>query len=294
MITPLKKHRGQHGALIALLMLAAATVVVLTAHPRRSKSSRTHAPVAAVSSGDVATTPPDQAPVAEQPKTVVVDDGSPVIAIGVTSYDETRTSHVRAPVHGWLKKTHAKSVGRTVRSGETLGIVYSPEVYLATASVVDQIRNYRDQASLDAERYRLLGWGMLQTTVSRIEKTLKPQFALPLLARVSGTVVAEAGLPAQFVEPSGFELFTITDPAYACVYVDVPEAYAARLAVGTSARITIEGIARPVTAEVAYVYRRAEEGMRKVRFDLHSSWPGIKPNLPVKAEFLPVVHRARP
>ena len=283
MITPLKKHPGRHGGLIALSMLATATVVVWTSRPPKAKASATAvAPVSqrAASSSGATVTP------IEQPKTVVVDDRSPVIATGRTDYDETRTSHVDVPVYGLVKKTRTKSLGRPVRSGETLAIVYSPDVYLTSASVVEQVRNYRGQAPLDAERWRLLRWGMLQPTLTHIEKTLTPQAALPLIARVPGIVVAESRSPVQVVgASSGLELFTVTDPAYVWVFVDVPSAFAARLALGTPAKITIDGVPHPVTSKVAHVYRYAEDGMRKVRFELHSSWPIIKANLPVTAEF---------
>ena len=295
MITPLKKHSGQRGGLIALLLLAAAISVVWTTHPRGSTTTTTASASAiqraAPPPGAVAAlTTPRGSPGEQRTTTAVVDDGSPVIATGITSYDETRTSRVGVPVRGWMKKTRATSLGRTVRAGETLGVVYSPEVYLTTASVVSQVRDFRGQAPLDAERLRLLRWGMRQSTLSRIEKTSTPQAALPLIARVSGTVVAEAGLPAQLVEPSTGTIFTITDPAYAWVFVDVPAAHAARLPVGTPARLTIEGIARPVTAKVAHVYRRVEDGMRKVRFDLYSP-PRILPNLLVTAEIPPAAPR---
>ena len=291
MITPLKKHPGQNGGLIAVLLLAATTAVVWTTHPRASTTPPPPKTAIAPDSqraapppGAIATITPRPAALVEQPKTVA-DDRSPVIATGATDYDETRTSHVGVPVSGWLKKTRTTSLGRTVRSGETLGIVYSLDVYLTTASVVEQVRNYRGQAPLDAERWRLLRWGLLQPTLARIEKTLTPQASLPLIARVPGTVVAESGASAQPIDPSmGLELFTVTDPAYVWVFVDVPDASAARLAVGTPAKLTIEGVARPVKAKVAHVYRYSDDGMRKVRFELYSPRPIIKPNLSVTAE----------
>jgi hypothetical protein len=290
MITPLKKHPGQHAGIIALLVLATTTAVVWTTHPRHAAPTKPDQPIAQPSPGAVLTTRAEPTT-----KTAVVDDRSPLITTGTTSFDETRTSHVGVPVHGWLKKTRTTSLGRTVRPGETLGVIYSLDVLLTTASVVSQVRDYHGPEALDAERWRLLRWGMLQPTLSRIEKTLTPQAALPLITRVPGTVVAEAGEAAQLVEPSrGLELFTITDPAYVWAFVDVPDAYAARLAVGTPAKLTIDGVARPVTAKVAYVYRHSDEGMRKVRFDLRSTSPRIKPDVAVKAEFAGDAFRPRP
>jgi hypothetical protein len=292
MITPLKQRPGHRGGIIAILVLAVATLVVTTTrpHPRSPAASATRVQPAVPLPGAVLTTG-----VEPQTKTVVVvDDRSPLIATGSTSYDETRTSHVGVPVHGWLKKTRTTSLGRTVRSGETLGVIYSLDVLFATASVVNQVRDYRGPEPLDAERWRLLRWGMLQPTLSHIENTLTPQASLPLIARLPGTVVAEAGSAVQLVAPStGLELFTITDPSYTWVFVDVPDAYAARLAIGTPAKLTIDGVARPVTANVAYVYRHSEDGMRKVRFDLHSASTRIKPDVQVTAELAGNAFRPR-
>lgn len=287
-ITPLKKQ-AHHGGLIAVVLLAATVGVVWTSRPREEPWEPTAPPATPVAvapesaPGAVAAITPPPEPSLVQARTVEVR--WPLIATGTTYYDETRTSHVGVPVAGWLKKTRAKALGRTVRSGETLGILYSPEVYLTTASVVKQVRTFEGQAPLDAERWKLLRWGMLQPTLTRIEKTLTPQAALPLVARVPGIVVAETASPAQLVDPSmDDDLFTITDPAYVWIYIDVPNAYAAQLTVGTPAKLTIEGLARPVTAKIARVFRYSEDGNRKVKFEVHSPRMIIKPNLPVTAE----------
>ena len=296
MITPLKKHPGQHGGLIALTVLIATTAVVVTSRPSKAPPPppEPSAPVASLAGVATAVAPTPQVETAKA-VTVIVDPHAPMVVRGTTDYDDTRTSRVSVPVSGWLKKARAKSLGRTVRAGEALGTIYSADVLVASAAVIDQVRNFRDQASLDAERWRLFRWGMQQAVLSRIEQTQKPQAALPLVSRVTGTVVAEAGEPAQpFDAASGPTLFTITDPAYSWVFVDVPEAYATTLADGTSATLTIEGLARPVPAKVAHVYRHAEDGMRKVRFDVYSPRMAIKPNLAVKAELPPVAHLALP
>jgi hypothetical protein len=300
MLTPLKPHHGPHGGLLALTVLVGGIAVVWTSHPGRPGSHRDRRTPqsasqrrAATEGRAVAASVPDRTPPASivpdpDRKTVAVDPRAlrtAVTASGVVAFDETRTSRISAPVAGWLRKTRASSVGRRIQPGESLGVLYSAEVLVATADLADQVRAFRSQELLDTERWRLARWGMPASNLARIEKTLAPEAALPLVARIPGIVVAEQGGARQFVDSSsGRDLFTITDPSYVWVYVDLADADAARVRVGTPAKLRIEGVARPVTANLAYMFRRSNEGMRTVRFDLHSPSVAIVPNAAVTAE----------
>jgi multidrug efflux pump subunit AcrA (membrane-fusion protein) len=276
MVTPLKKHPGQHGGLLALALLAATTIVVWTAHPRRSTP-----PVEKPKPQISATMTPEPVELSTRPP---VELPRQVSASGPISYDESRTAHVNAPVAGWL---HAHPHGRTVRAGETIGVIHSVEVYLATQELIAQLRDFRSQALLDDVRMRLYRWGMRREMIMRIEQTMKPQAALPLIARVSGTVVAEPKRDTPLVEASGDDLVTITDPSYAWLYVEIPADQAERARIGMTARVTIEGIARPVRAPIGYISRRVSEGKRTVRFDLHTANLSMPPTAQAKVDLEP-------
>jgi hypothetical protein len=116
---------------------------------------------------------------------------------------------------------------------------------------------------------RLLRWGMRQEQVTRIERSLTPVAALPIIARVTGKVVVDRGGARQLIDPWSEDLMTITDPAYASVYVRVPEADAALLAVGQPTRVRLANSPKPMTAPIGYISRSVEGGMKTVRVDLH-------------------------
>jgi hypothetical protein len=182
------------------------------------------------------------------------------------SYEQHRTHHVGVPVYGWLQRTAMQ--GRRVRAGETLGVIYSPEVYLTTSEVIAQLRDYRSPEQLDAARLRLLRWGMRREQLAAVQASRHPTAALPLIARVTGTVVAVQGDAKQFVDPNaGLELVTITDPTYAVLYVDFDAATADKLALGATGRVKVAG--HTYAAPIGYIARRAEDGKKTVRFDLH-------------------------
>jgi Holliday junction resolvase-like predicted endonuclease len=275
MLTSLPKHRGQHGGLIAVGVLVATSAVVYTTSPKdpepapKQETSEVIRSSVQRPAASVAKTPEAVAPALIPPtKAAVPADRTRATGTGYVTYDETRTSHVAVPVSGWLVKKRPASVGRAVRQFEPLATVYSVEVYMATVDLLEQVREFRSQEQLNQARIKLLRWGMPKPTLDQIEHTMKPQAALPIVSRVAGIVVSEAGMPRGFVEPS--ELFIVTDPTNVMVFVEVPDAEAALLAVGMPAKITVEGVEKTINAKVSYIFRRSEDGKRTVRFDVHS------------------------
>lgn len=271
-VTPLPPHRGQHAGLIAFGLLAATTTVVWTTQPSHElePDMPPRPALAATERVESQTLRPIELgtsvgtwAVAERPIERTVGGTAPV------TFDEKRTHHVRIPVAGWFEKTRAASVGRTVRAGETIGVVYSPEVYFTTLALLSELRDFRGQTFVDAERIRLLRWGMRQEQLTRIEKSMKPSSELPIIARVTGKVVFEQGKTKQLVDPSMGDLFTITDPAYATIYIEIPTADAEAFALGDAARVTLAGAKAPRSGTVGYISRSIERGEKTLRVDLH-------------------------
>lgn len=109
-VTPLKKHPGQNGALVAMVTLALTTTIVLATRPHKAAVPvDTPARAIALPAASVE-------PVVE--RVAPPEPGCPriVTATGTTTYDEKLTNHVGPPVAGWLVKTRAKSLGRRVQS----------------------------------------------------------------------------------------------------------------------------------------------------------------------------------
>ena len=275
MVTPLHKHHGAHGGLIALFVLITTVIVVLTSKPQRETAPPPPPAQPAAAAQPIAEPPaPKPAPAPrEVTRTTHVE--------GTLSYEQHRTHHVGVPVYGWLQRRVA--VGRRVRAGETLGIIYSPEVYLTTVDVLAQLRNYQSPEQLDAVRLRLLRWGMRREQLAAVQTSQHPTSELPLIARVTGTVVAVQGEPKQFVDPNaGLELVTITDPTYAVLYVDIDAATVDQLALGMKRNVKVAG--RTYAAPIGYIARRAEDGKKTVRFDLHDPAMRFRADMPATVD----------
>ncbi len=279
MVTPLQKHHGAHGGLIALFVLVTTVIVVVTSKPHRDAAPPAPVKPAAAVAEPIAEPPPPPPPPAPTPPPR--DVARATHAEGTLSYESHRTHHVGVPVYGWLQRTVKE--GRRVRAGETLGVIYSPEVYLTTADVIAQLREYRSPEQLDAARMRLLRWGMRREQLAAVQASGKPSAELPLIARVTGTVVAVQGEPKQFVEPNaGLELVTVTDPTYAVFYADLDAATVDKLALGMTGRVKVAG--RTYTAPIGYIARRADDGKKTVRFDLHDPAMKFRAEMPATVD----------
>lgn len=261
-ITPLQKHRGQNGAVVALFLLLAAVAVVMTTQPKRNAPpDEPPAPPRKLAvAAPAAATPAPPVTVASAPRTGPITEPAEIIL------DEAKTGRVFAPVPGWLAKVPARAMGRRVRAGETLATLHSVDVYLAELDLVAQVQQFTTQEQLDVARRRLLRWYMRPEAVRRIETTGVAGAELPLIAPKDGIVVAMTALPGLYTTPA--ELYTITDPNHVWVMAGLDEADASRLVVGTPATLKVHGFARPFATKVAYIYRRVEDGKRKVRFEV--------------------------
>ncbi len=281
-VTPLPPHRGQHAGIVAFGLLAATSAVVWTTS--RSDHSKAAEPEARPRPAASVPAPAESMTLAPIELTTgiatwAVAERQIQRVVGGTAqvgFDEHRTHHVRVPVAGWFEKTRPKLEGRTVRAGETIGVVYSPEVYLTTMSLLAELREFRGQEFVDAERIRLLRWGMRQEQVTQIEQSKKPSAMLPIIARTTGKVVFEQGKAKQLIDPSFGDVFTITDPSYATIYVDVPVADAEGLALEAAARVTLAGVKAPRSGTIGYISRSVDRGQKTVRVDLHP-WAGRMP-----------------
>jgi len=105
-----------------------------------------------------------------------------VRAVGVVAYDETRQSEISTKIDGWIRDLYADSTGKSIRAGDPLFTLYSPELlttqneYLlahrghahAATAEVGAVRDYSDRL-LDAARQRLLLWDLAESDIQDLE-----------------------------------------------------------------------------------------------------------------------------
>lgn len=206
--------------------------------------------------------------------------------VGIVTVDETRTAHVHSRVRGWIEGFHVQYVGQKVKQGQPLVSLHSQEVYAAELELASLAKSsFKSPELLDAARRRLGLWEVPKSTIQTVEETGEPQRTFAVVAPRSGVVVAKQAFDGLFIDPS-LELYTITDLSSVWVSADVYEADVADVRIGTEAKLTVEGIAEPISAKVAFLAPTIDERTRtrKARFELKNPDAALMPGAFVTVE----------
>ncbi len=171
--------------------------------------------------------------------------------VGVVLADETRVRHVHTKISGWIERLHVNYTGQSVRMGEPILEIYSPEVlagqeeYLRAReaaarfarSTIPEVRRGGEEL-LVAARRRLELLDVPEEFLRELERTAEVRRTVTLRAPASGFVTAKTAVEGLQVEP-GMELFTLTDLSRVWVEADLYEYEAGAVKVGQPATVTL-------------------------------------------------------
>jgi Cu(I)/Ag(I) efflux system membrane fusion protein len=189
-----------------------------------------------------------------------------VRAVGRVAYDERRVAHVHTKVQGWIERLHVDYVGQTVRRGEPLLEIYSPEL-VATQEELLLAARYQSATEdspfgdvkasgsslLDATKRRLQLWDVSDRDIARLLETGEVRRTITLDAPTSGVVTMLAVRSGMEVAPNS-NLYTIADLSTVWVMADVYEYELPWIEVGQTGTVELSylpGVA--FTGPVTYV-----------------------------------------
>lgn len=208
-----------------------------------------------------------------------------VRSVGIVRTDETLESHIHVKWNGWIEEFFAAYLGQTVRKGDPLFSVYSPDLVTAQHELLIAARRGKHETpgsgadALDAARTRLKRWDVPDDVVAEVEKTGKVQRAVTLRSPRDGIILEKMALPGMYVEPA-MTLYTIADLSRAWVLVDLYEYEAPTVRKGMKAKfIPVGGAGDEFPATVAFVAPTVDPTTRtvKVRLELPNETLRIRP-----------------
>jgi Cu(I)/Ag(I) efflux system membrane fusion protein len=225
-----------------------------------------------------------------------------VRAVGTVAADERRIGVVNPKFEGWIEQLHVNTTGETVRRGEALLEVYSPDLVLAQREYLVARAAAADMAHADpmardnanaiaaAALSRLKNWDISSDQLARLQRSGVAKRTLTLDAPIGGIVMDKPALQGLHFG-AGDMLYRIVDLSTVWLMADVFEQDLAQIRPGQSATITVQAYpGRAFEGRVAFVYPtvNAQTRTAKVRIEVPN------PDLLLKTDMYATVEIAAP
>jgi Cu(I)/Ag(I) efflux system membrane fusion protein len=220
-----------------------------------------------------------------------------VRAVGTVKIDERRLHIVTLRSDGYIEDLFVNATGQSVRAGEPLFRVYSPQIQQTQIDLMVAMRAMgRGIAGADADRalegamQRLRNLGVHESRIREVRETGANPRTIDWPSPADGVVIDKRVINGQRVT-AGEELYRIADLSHVWVIADVAESELATISLGTTAAVTFRAYMRqPVEGKVTFIYPdvRTETRTARVRIELPN------PDLRLKADmYADVVFNAR-
>ncbi len=220
-------------------------------------------------------------------------------AFGRVEQPEAQLAAVSARIGGRVDKLYVQYTGESVRRGQAIADVYSPEVATAIADYrlaqenrrrLDQSddTNVRAQADalVNASQRKLELWGVSEKQIEAPEAGGVPHTTL--YASASGSVVERKVTQGQYVN-AGDTLFTVADLSSVWIKADVYEDQLPQIRRGQEVEITSDALPnRTLHGHVDFIEPQANQQTRTVPVHVHVTNPGMRlvPGMFVSAVFV--------
>ncbi|MDQ3699238.1 MAG: efflux RND transporter periplasmic adaptor subunit [Gemmatimonadota bacterium] len=218
---------------------------------------------------------------------------SEVRAAGAVTFDETKIAQVAAKFGGFVEKLHVNFTGQSVRRGQPLLEIFSPDLLAAQQELLLAADLQRDMGRssvpgvpegsnlVDAAKRRLRLWDISEAQIEEVLRAGRTRRTLTLYAPASGVVVEKNVVHGQAIA-AGDHLYTIADLSEVWIDVQLREADAAAVRVGSGADVELVGLpGRAFKGRVEYVYPTLDQETRTVqaRVAVTNTGGAVKPGM---------------
>lgn len=202
--------------------------------------------------------------------------------VGTVTADQTKEAHVHTKINGWIERIHADYIGKPIKKGQALFELYSPDLvstqeeYLAARK---QGGPGRDIATTALERLKL--WGVPQSEINGLKKTLKAKRSLTFESPVDGFIVNKTAIQGMYITPE-MELYHIADLSRVWIIVTLYEYDVGVISIGDAADIQLPYEPnKSFKGKISYIYPEIDLETRtaKARIELDNPDQKFKPGM---------------
>ena len=218
---------------------------------------------------------------------------------GKVEYDETRIGYITAWLPGRIDRLFVDYTGVSVRKGDHLVEIYSPELYTAQEELiqalkaVDELKNsrlttIRETAirTVEASREKLRLLGLIRDQVQEFEQKGKPNDHVTIYSPMEGIVIHKNAVEGLYVS-TGTNIFTIADLSHVWVILDVYESDLEWIRYGQEMEFNTEAYpGETFKGKIAFIDPVLNDKTRtvKVRVNVPNTGFKLKPDMFVRAK----------
>jgi len=177
--------------------------------------------------------------------TSIVSKQNPVKELrlyGKVKADERLLQSQVSYLPGRIEKLNVNFTGEVVRKGQTLAVIYSPDLVTAQQELLETATTKESQPTLyEASKDKLRQWKLTDNQILTIETSGKVKTNFEVLANTTGTVSARRVNTGDYVSP-GSVLFDVADLSHVWIMFDAYESDLPYLSQGQKVTFTIQAI----------------------------------------------------
>lgn len=205
-----------------------------------------------------------------------------IILQGKVAADERRIAELTARFGGRIEKLHVSFTGETVRKGQPLATIYSPELIAAQRELLEAVSYSDVNSSLyNAARAKLKLWDLTEEQIDGIENRGEPQTYFDIQSPISGTVTKRNVAVGDYLK-EGSQLFEVTDLSHVWIMFDAYESDLPWIRVGDMVTYTIRSVpGKTFSGKIKYIDPFIDPETRVAKARVEQTNPGfsLKPEM---------------
>lgn len=210
-----------------------------------------------------------------------------VFMTGKVNADEQQLASVTAKFPGRIEKLFINFTGQSVREGDKIATIYSPELLAAQKELLEGAKTKGTFPELyEAAREKLRLWKLAEKQIDEIERSGKVKEQFDIFADKGG-VVAQRNIAVGDYVSTGSVLFNVMDLSRVWIMMDAYETDLPFVKVGDNVSFTVAGVpGKTFHAKVNYIDPVINDDTRtaSVRAEITNPKEELKPGMFVNAQ----------
>lgn len=201
-------------------------------------------------------------------------------AAGRVAVDERNVADVTLKYEAYVQKVLVGETGKTVRRGQPLAVVYSPDLRSAQEELLAARRAGATGPLASGLEQRLASWDLSPAQIQALEKAGKADGRATISAPAGGVVLEKNVVEGGRME-AGTTLYRVGNLGRVWVQSAIAERDAGLISVGQPARVRLGAASDPLAARVTFVAPTVDEKTRTIgaRLELANPRLALKPGM---------------